>query len=288
VLWPFIVTGVAVGALYAVSAVGMVVLYRATGVLNLAYGALGALTALISWELLQQGVAEWPAYAIGVGVAALVSLVYGALLGPYLADREPVVKATATLGLALAILGLLQWYWTDDVRTLSLPTDDGGFDLGSVYVTNTQVVALALGVAVTALTTVFLAHTGAGRSMRALADDRELAAMLGARVRAVEALAWFASGTLAGVSGLLLADLTTLTAAFLTFLVIPALAACVVGRFTSLWATLAGGLLVGVLEAVGTPYEAISRYRSAVPFIVAIAVVLFLQRHRTVTIRVAR
>ena len=124
--------------------------------------------------------------------------------------------------------------------------------------------------------------------MRALADDRELSSMLGVRVRRVESLAWLVSGVLGGVSGLLLADLTQLTATTLTFLVIPALAACVVGRFRSLWWTLLGGLLVGVLEAIGTPYDWIADYRSATPFVVAIVVVLYLQRHKTVTIGAAR
>ena len=287
-LKPFIVTGLAVGSLYALSGLGMLVLYRTTGVLNLAYGALGAMSALISWELLQRGTGEWPAYAIGVGAATAASLLYGSVLGPYLAEREPVVKATATLGFALAILGVLDWYWTDDTRTLALPTDSSGIDLVGVRVSTTQIVALALALGITAATSAYLRWAGTGTAMRALADDRELTSMLGVRVRRVESLAWTVSGALAGVSGLLLADLTQLTATTLTFLVIPALAACVVGRFRSLWWTLFGGLLVGVLEAIGTPYRGIADYRSAAPFIVAICVVLYLQRHKTVTIGAAR
>jgi branched-chain amino acid transport system permease protein len=192
------------------------------------------------------------------------------------------------LGFALAILGALNWYWTDDIRTLSLPTDTSGFDLGDVRVSTTQVVALALAATITVATAIYLRRSLTGTSMRALADDRELSSMLGVRVRLVESLAWLVSGVLAGVSGLLLADLTQLTATTLTFLVIPALAACVVGRFRSLWWTLLGGLLVGVLEAIGTPYDWIADYRSATPFVVAIAVVLYLQRHKTVTIGTAR
>lgn len=287
-LTPFIITGLAVGSLYALSGLGMLVLYRTTGVLNLAYGALGAMAALISWQLGQQGTGEWVSYAVGVAVAAAASLVYGSVLGPYLADREAVVKATATLGLALVILGLLNWYWTDDTRTLTLPTDTSGFNVGDVRVTASQVIALALAVVVAGATGLFLRATGTGAAMRALADDRELTSMLGVRVRRVEALAWGASGALAGISGLLLADLTQLTATSLTFLVIPALAACVVGRFRSLTWTLLGGLLVGVLEAAGTPYEWIADYRSAAPFVVAIVVVLYVQRHKTVTIGTAR
>ena len=287
-LKPFVISGLAVGSLYALSGVGMLVLYRTTGVLNLAYGALGAMAALISWQLLQNGAVDWPAYAAGVGAAGGASLLYGSLLGPYLAEREPVVKATASLGFALAILGALNWYWTDDIRTLSLPTDTSGFDLGDVRVSTTQVVALALAATITVGTAIYLRRSMTGTSMRALADDRELSSMLGVRVRLVESLAWLVSGVLAGVSGLLLADLTQLTATTLTFLVIPALAACVVGRFRSLWWTLLGGLLVGVLEAIGTPYDWIADYRSATPFVVAIAVVLYLQRHKTVTIGTAR
>jgi len=287
-LKPFIISGLAVGSLYALSGVGMLVLYRTTGVLNLAYGALGAMAALISWQLLRNGAAEWPAYAVGVGAAGGASLVYGALLGPYLAEREPVVKATASLGFALAILGVLNWYWTDDTRTLSLPTDTSGFDLGDVHVSTTQLLALLLATTITVGTALYLRRSTTGTSMRALADDRELSSMLGVRVRLIESQAWLVSGVLGGVSGLLLADLTQLTATTLTFLVIPALAACVVGRFRSLWWTLFGGLLVGVLEAVGTPYEWIADYRAAAPFVVAIAVVLYLQRHKTVTIGAAR
>jgi len=288
VLKPFIVTGLAVGSLYALSGIGMLVLYRTTGVLNLAYGALGAVAGLGSWELVQNGVSQWAAYAAGVGAAAVLSLAYGGVLGPYLAEREPVVKATATLGLALAILGTLNWYWSDDIRTLALPTDVTGIDVADVRVSTTQLTAVALVVLVTAGTALHLRRSRTGKEMRALADDRQLSAMLGVRVRRVESLAWLASGVLAGISGLLLASLTQLTANALTFLVIPALAACVVGRLRSLWWTLAGGLLVGVLEAIGTPYEGLVDYRSAAPFVVAVAVVLWLQRHKTVTIGAAR
>jgi len=287
-LEPFIVSGLAVGALYALSGVGMLVLYRTTGVLNLAYGALGAVAALISWELLQNGIAEWPAFAAGIGAAAILSLAYGALLGPYLAERDDEVKSMASLGLALAILGSLNWYWGDDVRTLSLPTDGSAIDLGDVRVTATQLVALGLAVAITVATSIYLRLTETGARMRALADDRELSSMLGIRVRRIESLAWLVSGILAGASGLLLASLVQLTPNSLTFLVIPALAACVVGRFRSLWWTLGGGLAIGVLEAIGTPYDWISQYRTAVPFLVAVAVIVWLQRNRRLTVEVAR
>jgi choline dehydrogenase-like flavoprotein len=92
------------------------------------------------------------------------------------------------------------------------------------------------------------------------------------------------SGILAGISGLMLADLVRLDAIVLTFLVIPAMAAAVVGRLRSLWGTMVGGLLIGVLEAVATPFQVISPYRSVAPFVVAIIVILWLQRRRVITL----
>src|SRR4029077_17824221 len=131
----------------------------------------------------------------------------------------------------------------------------------------------------------FLRYTRLGTAYRAIADDREITATLGVPVRRVEASAWLVSGLVCGAAGLLLADLyTSLDYAALTFLVISSLAAALIGRLRSLWVTLPGGLAVGLLQAVSTPYESISSYRTAAPFVLAIIALLYLGRHRTVTL----
>src|SRR5579871_5672381 len=90
---PFIPIGVALGAVYALSGVGMVVLYRATGVLNLAFGAVGAMGALIAWQLINHaGWNEWLAYLICVLFGGVLTLFYGMVFGPALAKRDPLVK----------------------------------------------------------------------------------------------------------------------------------------------------------------------------------------------------
>src|SRR5918996_560616 len=147
---PFIVTGLALGGVYSLSGVGLVVLYRATGVLNLAFGAVGAMGALIAWELINN--ANWPdglAYLVCVAFGGVVMLLYGLVFGPPLAGRDPLVKATATLGLLLILLGTMSWIWSDKARSMVLPTSTPAFDFGQVSVTWTQVIALALGVVIT-------------------------------------------------------------------------------------------------------------------------------------------
>ena len=149
----------------------------------------------------------------------------------------------------------------------------------------TQIISIALAVGITAAASIFLRVTKLGTAMRALADDREITATLGVPVRRVEAAAWFFSGLACGAAGLILPDLlTSLDYSALTFLVISALAAALIGRLRSLWATLFGGLAVGLVQSVATPYTSISAYRSAAPFVLAIAALLILSRHRVVTI----
>jgi branched-chain amino acid transport system permease protein len=198
-----------------------------------------------------------------------------------------------TLGLALILLGIMAWRAPVGgafARFLPLPSSSHTFTLVGAFVNWTQVIALAFALALTAVTTAFLRYTNLGTAYRAIANDREITATLGVPVRRVEASAWFGSGLVAGAAGLLLPDLiTSLDYAALTFLVIAALAAALIGRLQSLWVTFAGGLAVGLAQAIFAPYASLARYRSAAPFVLAILALLWLSRHRVVTItRTAR
>jgi branched-chain amino acid transport system permease protein len=288
-LKPFIVIGLAFGGVYALSGVGLVVLYRATGVLNLAFGAIGAAGALIAYYIVNHtGWPDWLAFTICVLFGGVVNLAYGMVFGPAFARRDPLVKMMGTLGLALILLGLMAWRAPIGgafARFLPLPSSTHHYSIWGTTVNLTQIIAIGLAFAITAGATVFLRVTKLGTAMRALANDREITATLGVPVRRVEAAAWFGSGLACGAAGLLLPDLlTSLDYSALTFLVISALAAALIGRLESLWWTLFGGLAVGLVQAVLTPYVSVSRYRSAAPFVLAIIALLYLSRRRVVTI----
>jgi branched-chain amino acid transport system permease protein len=218
----------------------------------------------------------------------VVNLAYGAVFGPAFARRDPLVKMMGTLGLALILLGLMAWRAPIGgafARFLPLPSSTHLYTIFGTTVSLTQFIALGLAVGITVAVTVFLRVTKLGTAMRALANDREITATLGVPVRRVEAAAWFGSGLVCGAAGLMLPDLlTSLDYSALTFLVISGLAAALIGRLRSLWVTLAGGILIGVVQAVLTPYESVSRYRSATPFVLAVLALLWLGRRRVVTI----
>ena len=281
-LGPYVVLGLALGGVFALSGVGMVVLFRATGVLNLAYGAVGALGALIAWSLINTvGLPDWGAYLVAVAFGGLVTLVYGMLFGPPLAQRDPLVKAVATLGFTLILLGTMSWVWSYQAHSLILPTTEMGFTAGDVRVNVTQILGLGLGIVVTAFTAAFLRFSKLGTAMRSLANHREITATLGVPVRRVEAAAWLGSGLLSGATGLLLSNLVGLDIVGLTFLVIASLSAALIGRLESLWVTLVAGLAIGVVQAVLTPVEAVSPYRTMTPFVFAIVALLWFGFART-------
>ena len=276
---PFIVSGLALGGVYALSGVGMVVLYQATGVVYLAFGAVGAMGALIAWSLINAHAPGWVGWLACVAFAALVTLGYGMVFGPALAKRDPLVKAVATLGLTLVLFGLMDLLWTTSggqSRAITLPTDNGGFMVGQVQVTWTQVISLVLGVAITVATGAFLRMSKLGTAMRAMANDREITATLGVPVRRVEAAAWLGCGILAGLAGVLLADLVALDATTLTFLVISSLAAALIARLRSITITFAAAIVIGLVHDLLTPIQSLSNYRDATPFVLAAIALLAL------------
>jgi branched-chain amino acid transport system permease protein len=284
---PYLVLGLALGGVFAMSGVGLVVLYRATGVLNLAYGAIGAMGALLASSLVDWGTPEVVAFLACVLFGGLATLLYGTVFGPPFAPRDPLIKATATLGLLLILLGLMQYLWGPLPRTIKLPTNDWNFDVAGVQVSWTQVIGVAFPIVITVGTAIFLRVTKVGTAMRALANDREITATLGVPVRRVEAAAWFGSGLVCGAAGLLLANLVSLEAAALTFLVIPALAAALIGQLKSLWITLAAGFVIGIVQSSLTAFTDpnLADYRNMTPFVLAIVALLWFARKRQVQVR---
>jgi len=274
---PYLVIGLALGGVYAMSGVGLVVLYRTTGVLNLFYGAIGALGSLVAWQLINEyGWNEWVSFLAAILLAGVLTFLYGWILGPPLADRDPLVKASASLGFALILLGFMQWYWSTEVRTIALPTTNWQYVRAWLNINWTQAIGMIFPVVITILTTVLLNRTKVGTGMRALADNRDNSALLGIPVRKVEAVAWFGSGIMFGISGLLLASLVSMEIAALTFtLPVAALAAALIGRVESLWVTLIAAFVIGLMQSTLGAVSSVAQYRSTTPFVAAIVVLVW-------------
>lgn len=284
---PYIVTGLALGGIYALSGVGLVVLYRATGVLNLAFGAVGAMGAFIAYSIIQAGSPGWLGWVVCILFGGVVTLGYGLVFGPTLAGRGPLVQSVSTLGLALVLFGAIDLAWPTtggQSPSISFPTDGGGFTVSQLQVTWTQVIALALGIAIAAGTGAFLRYSKLGTAMRAMANDREITATLGVPVRRVEAAAWFGCGLLAGIAGIMLADLSALDDTTLVFtVVISSLAAALIGRLRSITVTFIAALVIGVVHDMLTPIIQVQPYQDMTPFVLAAIALLVMSSGQVMT-----
>lgn len=277
----FVVSGMAIGSLYALGGIGLVVLYRATGVLNLSNGAIGALGVMFAWQLQQWQIPESITWIFGISLTTLLALTYGRIIAPRLAWRDPVVKAVATLGFALIVLGFTAFIWEDDVRRFTLPSDKIAYTFLGLRITLTRVIVILAAITIVIAVWLYLSKTRTGLNMRALADNRDISALIGIPIVKTETIAWGISGLIAGFTGLMFGGLVRLEPFIITFMVIPAISAAICGQLRNLGVVLIAGLCIGVIESMMTLHPVLKSVRPMAPFVIAVLVLIWVQRGRT-------
>jgi branched-chain amino acid transport system permease protein len=300
--WAYTVIGVATGAIYAITASGLVVTYVTTGVFNFAHGAIGMFAAFSYWELAENHHVQ-PAIAV-----ALVLLVEAPLLGAaieFVLMRRLHGASTErslmiTLGLMLILLGVATTLWGTTPNQTGLPAFFAGHNvrIGGVNITVHQLIVLATAVVVAVGLRFALRRTRTGVAMRAVVDDPELMAMAGARPVRIARAGWIAGVMLAALAGVLIAPLVTLDQVTLTLIVVNGYAAAVVGRLRNLPLTFLGGILIGLGEAYVVGYVPAEWQSNWLPnpalalpmaFLFAVILVLPVERLRAVgEVRVSR
>lgn len=257
-LFSQLVVGIVFGAVFAVSASGLVVTYNTTGVFNFAHGAMGMVMAYLFWQFWQGwGLPAWLALILVVLVAApLLGVVVERVVMRPLYGASTNVTLVVSLGLLLMLVGLASSIWKSS-NSYNMPEFWSGshVDVAGVNFSYEQLVAvgIALGVAV-GLRALFKL-TRPGVAMRAVVDDPELAQLNGAPSGRIAAYAWMIGVALAAVAGILQAGVSsTMDITQLTQLVIYGFVAAVVGRMRSLPLTFLGAIILGVAYSLSIAY----------------------------------
>ncbi len=280
----FTIIGLSVGGVYALAALGIVLIYRTTGVLNFAHGAMGMFSTFVAWQVFYGWRPDsWPQWLATI-IAILAALAFAALLGlglelavfRWVRTREPVVKAVITIGVLLALQSAASLIWKNNQYHLPIyvvpqqwvwivPVADVPVGANSILII---VAAIGLAFALGA----FLKYTSFGRSMRAVSDSPTAASLWGVPVGRVGAVSWVIGSVLAAVGGILItAEGINFDTTSLTLLIIDALAAALIGGLSSLPLTVAGGFIVGLLET----YPTMWMQSLGFPRLVALLVILF-------------
>lgn len=271
---PLLVSGLAIGAIYALAALGFVMIYNATRAVNFAHGELVMLGGYM---------AITASAALGVPPAAALLLVplgmaaIGVLL--QLVAYEPLRNKpfetvfVSTLAIGIILSNLVQVIWGPSPRAFQ-PVVPGYIGLGATQLSWQQVLIVLIGLVLVAFQRWLFAHTALGRQLRATAQDSEAALLMGVRVRRMIVFTFALAAAFAGVAGVLVAPILFLLPSMGPTLILKIYIAVVIGGFGSLGGAVLGGLALGVLEVLTAGYIT-SEFQQAVTFGVLLLVLLF-------------
>lgn len=284
----FLVLGVTLAAVYAISATGLVVTYITSGVFNFAHGAIGMFLAFVYWELrVNRG---WPTPIALLVTLGVVAPLLGAMLDALVMRRllrgaSVATKLVVTLALLLSFQGLVLWRWGIELR--AVPELWGGrtFAVAGVNVSWDQATTVLAAIAVAFGLRLLFKRTRLGVAMRAVVDSPELCAIKGSSPNRITAASWALGSMLAGLAAILIAPGLNLEVNTLSLLVVQAYAAAVVGRLQSLPATFTGAIVLGVSQSMFVGYlpqdnEIVRNLKAAVPFIVLFGALLVFAERR--------
>jgi branched-chain amino acid transport system permease protein len=247
-------TGILVGGIYALVALGWVLIYKCSGVLNLAMGELTIIGAYVSYTFHSIGVPFVPA----VVLTLLVGIVLGILTERIFLDKligEPILAVImVTVGLSFFLKGLVGYLWGSDTRVFDPPIFDiKPISVGFLQLSPVYLWSFILAIVLLIIFVCFFKYTRWGLSMQATADDETAALSLGVSARFVYAAAWAIAFMSAGVGGALLGNINgiNVSVGYLGLLVLPAV---VLGGLNSVPGAIVGGIMIGLLQNFAGTY----------------------------------
>lgn len=271
----FALLGLGLGALYALTAQGIVLIYRGSGVLNFAHGAIGMTAAYLQWELTaNHGVPYWTALVAAVLTAGLLGVLTHLLVMRPLRRASSLARLVGTLAVFILLTAVAVKRYGDSVQLVAGKLPSGLVKIGGVTVSEDRFWLLGIAVVITPALHLLYRRTMFGLGTTAVAENQSVASALGWSSDVIAAANWGIGSALAGLTGILIVPVIGLSVNGLTTLLLSALAAALVGRFSSFPVTLAGGLAVGVVQSELTRFGTnVTGLAASVPFLV-IALVL--------------
>jgi branched-chain amino acid transport system permease protein len=252
-----LIGGLLSGVMYALVALGYVLIYKASGVFNFAQGAMVFFAALTTAGLVDSGLSLWLALPLTmVAMVVLGLLTEKIVLRPLVAQHE-ITLFMATIGLTFFVEGLAQAIWGANVRSLDLGIEDVPLEWllenANMAISQFDLIASGIAAVLVTLLAIFFSKTKIGRALRAVADDHQAALSIGIPLQHIWGIVWAVAGFVALVAGLLWGARNGVQFA-LTFVALKALPVLILGGFTSVPGAIVGGLIIGASEKLAEVY----------------------------------
>jgi len=272
------VAGLLAGGAYAMVGVCIVLLYRMTGVLNISQAAVGAFGTMVLLELLEAGAGFGIALLAGVLAAATLAGLLGALVARFYSDSSAEVRTVLSTAVLVGLMAIGFRLFGNDPRTVPSLLPGTGLTVAGVVISSNALVLLVLAVGLALVVGRLLTSTRLGILLRAVSSRPVTAEMLGVRVGWLSVGVWATVGAITAIAVTGIAPTRPSNFLSLSLLVMPAMAAALLGGLRSLGGTVAGGLLIGVVEGAATAISQVSQYRQILPFVVILGCLLWSQR----------
>jgi sulfate-transporting ATPase len=272
----FAFLGFGIGALYALASQGLIVIYRGSGVLNFAMGAIGMAGVFLQWDLhVQHGWGFWPSLVAGVGFSALIGALTHLLIMRPLRRSSPLVRVIATLGVLVTLqaIAVLRYGSTPRFVLSELPTDIVHIH-GTIVITADRLILLGIAAALTLGLWMLYRFTTFGLATSAVAENERAAASLGWSPDRIAAANWILGSALAGLAAILIAPIVTLQVTVMTNLILAAIAAALVAQFRSFPIALLAGVSIGIAQTELNRYVHQPGFGDSVPFIVIVVMLV--------------
>lgn len=253
----YLVIGVFTGAGYALFAAAFVLIYKGTRVFNLALGEIGAVGLYVAWSLLDR-LPVLAACAVGVAASAALSALIEVVLVRRVLNRTALATLASLLGVALTLAYLELLVFGANVKTFPSPVGDGRITIGGTVVTAPRIALLVTAVGAAVGLAVFLRRTRFGLMVAAATSDPALARLSGVPVERTRAVTWAVAGAMSGAAAILLAPVATFFPLSNTIVLVPALAAALLGGLTSLVGAFVAALAVGLAASLTTSWTSVA------------------------------
>jgi len=270
-------TGLSDGAIYGSLALALVLIYKATEVIDFAQGEMAMFTTYIAWALMEhRDLSYWPAFALTLGIAFVGGFGLQRVVIRPLERASVLTVVMATIALLVILNGLAAWIWSPEIKFFPSPFPPTSWVIGGVHIGKQDVGTFGVTIGCVVVLGAFFRFTKLGLAMRAGALNRDAARLLGVRTGWLLALGWGFAATLGAVSGMMVAPTVFLTPNMMQAVLIYAFAAAVLGGLESPVGAVAGGIGLGVmLNMLGTYVHPVtSELRLPVALLILLIVLL--------------
>jgi len=248
-----IISGLAIGGIYASIALALVMVYQATHLVNFAQGEMAMFSTYGAWTLIRAGVPYWETFFIVIVASFVVGVLLERFVVRPVAARSVLSVVVIFIGLLVIFNSVAGWIWTYSVQTFPSPFLDTIFP-GNKYITSHEFGSLVVMLIELAVLFVFFRFTSLGLAMRAAAHNPISSRLVGVRVDLMLALGWGIAAALGAVAGMMIAPIVFLDPNMMSGILLYGFAGALLGGIDSPAGAVAGGLLLGVLENLAGAY----------------------------------